>query len=44
MKLTSSLGSLLASSLSIETKQRALTELVISTFSYMSALSFSKRD
>ncbi|UPR49683.1 acyl-homoserine-lactone synthase [Vibrio cyclitrophicus] len=32
MKLTSSLGSLLASSLSIETKQRALTELVISTF------------
>ncbi|MCX2759733.1 acyl-homoserine-lactone synthase [Vibrio sp. Sgm 22] len=32
MKLTSSLGSLLASSLSIEIKQRALTELVISTY------------
>ena len=32
MKLTSSLGSLLASSLSIEIKQRALIELVIGTY------------
>ncbi|MEZ9390534.1 acyl-homoserine-lactone synthase [Vibrio splendidus] len=32
MKITSSLGSLLASSLSIEKKQRALIELVISTY------------
>ncbi|MBU2908306.1 acyl-homoserine-lactone synthase [Vibrio splendidus] len=32
MKITSSLGSLLASSLSIEIKQRALIELVISTY------------
>ncbi len=32
MKLTSSLGSLLASSLSIEKKQRALIELVIGAY------------